>query len=629
MFPCFRVFVFLCARFVPQKILNFLLGVYTNIYNKLKYRIAQMKQLSIRRRKEDIEKKIVLGVFKKRRFPRFAQLVYLPRFLSKKEAAVLFIFGGLMFFGFFGIVISSYLNNTKIIPAAGGEYIEGVVGYPRFINPLYSQSNEVDRDLTVLVYSGLAGRNTRGASALDLAKEYKLSDDEKTYTFILRNDVKWSDGKPFTADDVVFTIETIKNDKYLSPLRTAWLNIGIKKIDDSAVQFQLDKPYAPFLTLASAGILPKHIWEKVPVASINLADANTKPVGTGPYVFKSFVKDKAGVIKSYTLDRNENYYGAKPNIKRVTLKFYPDYISAANALDNRQIDGLAFVPAEARSVLKLRSRLESYDIALPQFNAVFFNSRENEILKDKAVRKALALAIDRKRIIGEALDGDGVLIEGPILPGYPGYNDKLGRLYTDKEAAQKLLVDAGWVLKDGNNIRTNKKNAQLKIELTTIDKEQNIKAANIIKENWESAGVTVNLKVVAAGNVSKEVIDVRKYQAFLFGEMYGPELDPYSYWHTSALRYPGLNLAQYSNSKIDTLLEAARQTSDKVVRQKKYEEFQSLLMEDFPTIFLWQPKYTYLIDKKVRGLEISTLLTPLDRWRSIMAGYINTKRALK
>lgn len=614
---------------MPQKILNFLLGVYTDIYNRLKYKIVRLRQLSLRRRKEDIEKKIVLGILKKRRFPRFAQLAYLPRFLSKKETAALLIFGGLALFGLFGVIASFYLNNTKIVPAAGGEYIEGIVGYPRFINSLYSQSNEADRDLASLVYSGLMGRNTRGAPILDLAKEYKLSDDEKIYTFYLRNDVEWSDGKPFSADDVVFTIEAIKNDKYQSPQRPAWVNIGIKKIDDLTVQFQLEKPYAPFLALASAGILPKHIWEKVPVASINLADANTKPVGTGPYVFRSFVKDKAGVIKLYILDRNENYYGVKSNIKRITLKFYPDYISAANALDNHQIDGLAFVPAEARSVLKLKSRMESYDIVLPQFNAVFFNDKENAALKDKAVRRALALAVDRKKIIEEAALGDGILIDGPILPGYLGYNDRLGRLYMDKDAAQKLLADAGWVLKDAAKVRTNKKKAELRIELTTIDKEQNIKAANIIKENWESVGAAVDLKVVAAGNVNKEVLDIRKYQALLFGEMYGPELDPYSYWHTSALRYPGLNLAQYSNTKIDALLETARQTSDKVVRQKKYEEFQSLLMEDFPTIFLWQPKYAYLIDTRIKGIEISALYTPSDRWKNIMAGYINTKRSLK
>lgn len=580
-------------------------------------------------RKADIEKKAVLGVFKKKRFPRLAQLRYLPVFLSKKEKSIFISFLGLALVGVLGIVILLYLNNTKIIPSSGGEYAEGIIGYPRFINPLYSQANEVDRDLSILLYSGLAARNARGAVVLDLAREYKLSEDEKTYIFILRNDVKWSDGKPFTADDVLFTINAIKNEKYKSPLRSTWADIGVKKIDDYTVQFQLVRPYASFLSILNLGILPEHIWKNVPVANIYAADANTKPVGTGPYIFKSFVKDRVGVIKSYSLERNENYYGIKSNIKRIVLKFYPDYISAAAALDSHQIDGLAFVPAEARSVLKLKSRFSSHDIVLPQFNAIFFNASKNAILKDKAVRLALALAINRKKIIDDALSGDGVLINGPVLPGYPGYDDKIESAYYDKEAAQKLLVDAGWVLKDGSNVRVNKKKTELKIILTTMEKDQDIKAAKIIKESWESAGAAVELNIVAAAGIFKEVVDPREYQALLFGEMYGPDLDLYSYWHTSALRYPGLNLAQYSNPKVDMLLESARQTSDKVVRQKKYGEFQALLLEDYPAIFLWQPKHTYLIDKKIQGVEISALLTPSDRWKNIMAGYINTTRTLK
>lgn len=608
-----------------QKIINFLLG----FYNRLEYRLQEFKKFSLRARKGNIEKKIILGVFKKKHFPRLAQFRHVFRFLSKKEKFFLLFFGCLALASLAGLAILFYFNNTKIISAAGGEYAEGIVGYPRFINPLYSQSNEVDKDLVSLVYSGLTSRNARGAAALDLAEEYKLSDDEKNYIFVLRDSVLWSDGRPLTSDDVVFTINTIKNEKYQSPLRATWQDIGVKKIDDRTVQFQLAKPYASFLSLTTIGILPKHIWEGVPAASIYLADANTKPVGSGPYKFQSFVKDKAGVIKSYSLQRNENYYGERPNINSIILKFYPEYVSAANALDNHQIDGLAFVPAEVRGVLKLASRFNSYDIVLPQFNAIFFNGKENEAVKDVAVRKALALAIDRKRILKEALFDDGTLIEGPILPGYLGYNEKIGQIYYDKEAARKLLADAGWTLKDANRIRTNKKNAQLKIELATIDKEQNIRAANIIKENWEDAGVAVELKMISVANISQEIINDRKYQALFFGEMYGPDLDPYSYWHSSALKYPGLNLAQYSNQKIDMLLEVARQTADKVVRQKKYEEFQTLLLENFPAIFLWQPKYAYLIDKKIRGVEISSLLTPSDRWHNILAGYINTKRSLK
>lgn len=612
---------------MPQKILNFLL----KIYRRIEYRIERFRRLSQKMKRERNEKRIVLGVLKKKPFPLFSQFKYLPHFLSKKEKAALIIFSAMGLISLLGLGSKIYFDNTKLTPDEGGEYSEGIIDYPRFINPLYSQNNPVDKDLVSLVYSGLTTWNTRGSIVLDLAKEYSVSEDEKTYTYILREDALWHDGKPVTADDVIFTISAIKNNKYNSPLLNTWGEIEVKKVNDFTVQFQLKKPYAMFPSLLTAGILPKHIWERVPVASISLAEANTKPVGSGPYKFKSFTKDKMGVIKSYTLEKNKDYYGQKPHIETINLKFYPDYVSAVNALDNNQIDGLAFVPVEAKNSLKIKNRFEAYDLTLPQFNAIFFNSKNNAILKSKEVRQALAMAIDKKKIASDALDDYVNLIEGPILPDFPGYTDanESGKLYYDKDGAVKILVDAGWVLKDGNKFRVNKKNEHLKISLTTIEKDQNIRAAKIVQEKWEEIGVEVELKIVGAGNIAKDVIDARNYQTLLYGEMYGPDLDPYQYWHTTGIKFPGLNLAQYSNTKTDKVLEEARQTSDKVIRQKKYQDFQSLLLEDFPAIFLWQPKYTYFIDKKIKGVEISTLLTPSERFKYIISGYINTKRSFK
>lgn len=582
----------------------------------------------LRNRRANIEKKIILNLAGKRQIPRLSQLRYIFRFLSKKERSALFVFLGLTIISFLGLFSILYINNTKIVAARGGEYIEGVVGYTRFINPLYSQGSEVDKDLVKLIYSGLTKQNTKGNVVLDLAEEYKLSDDEKTYTFTIRKNIKWHDGKNLSVDDIVFTINAIKDKNYSSPLLVSWKDISAQKIDDYTVQFKLQKPFGSFLSLLTVGIMPKHIWEKVPVANINLAEANNKPVGTGPYRFKSFTKDRVGAIKSYQLEVYKDFYGTKPSIERIGLKFYPDYVSAISALDNRQIDGLAFIPAEMLSMLKLKSRLETYDIGLPQYNALFINESRNTILKDKAIRQALALAIDRKKIIKDALSGGGMVIDGPILPNYLGYSDNISRISYDPKAAEAALVKTGWVLKDGKKYRV-KGSKKFKIILTTIEKSQNVKAAGIIKENWEKIGIEVELKIVSAANISNDVIDKRRYEVLLFGEMYGPDLDPYQYWHSSAVRYPGLNLAMYSNRKANVLLEAARQTADKIIKAKKYAEFQSLVIEDFPAIFLWQPRYTYFIDKKIKGIKVSDLLTPTERLEHIMEGYTKMRRALR
>jgi peptide/nickel transport system substrate-binding protein len=266
---------------------------------------------------------------------------------------------------------------------------------------------------------------------------------------------------------------------------------------------------------------------------------------------------------------------------------------------------------------------------LPQYNAVFFNGNQNSLLKDKSVRRALTMGIDRRKIIKEALDGDGEIIDGPMLPGFLGDNTAGAVNLYDKTAAQKILADAGWILKDGEKYRVNKKKEKMKIALTTLDKGQNVKAAGIIKNNWEEMGVEVELKVISASSIIKDYIYNRKFEALLFGEMYGADLDPYDYWHSSAAKYPGLNLAQYSNTKADALLQGARKSSDKVVRQKKYQELQAILAEDFPAIFLWQPKYAYFVEKKVKGLQIARIVAPSDRFYHLASAYISTRRTLK
>lgn len=609
---------------MPHKIYK----LFLKLFEEAKSNIERFKKLALRNRRANIEKKIILNLFKKRQFPRLSQFKYIFRFLTKVERNALIVFIAFTFIAFIGLSSIIYNNATMLVASRGGEYIEGIVGYPRFANPLYSKNNDVDEDLTALFYSGLTKRNLRGAIVMDLAEDYKVSEDEKNYTFSLKKDVYWHDGKKFNADDVVFTINAIKEKNYNSPLLTSWEGVDVERIDEYTVKFQLKKPYGAFLTLTTVGIMPKHVWEKVPIANINLAEANNKPIGTGPYKFKSFTKDKVGVIKEYELEQFKDFYDKRPAISKLVLKFYPDYISAINALDNRQIDGLAFAGAEVVKNLRLKSRIKQHDILLPQFNAIFLNSKKNSVLESKSIRRALAEAIDREKILEDAIEGEGFLIDGPILAGYLGYDDKISKTVYDKSGAEKLLAESGWVLKDGNKIRE-KSGKNLKITLTTIEKGQNIKAAGIIKENWESIGVQVELKIISAANMTEDILRTRNYEALLFGAMYGPDLDPYSYWHSSARTYPGLNLAGYSNREVDSLLEQARKSSDKVVKQKKYQEVQSLLIEDFPTIFLWQPKYSYLIDKKVKGVQFTALITPSDRFNNIIQGYINTKRALR
>ena len=242
------------------------------------------------------------------------------------------------------------------MPSYGGDYSEAIIGSPQFINPILISTNDADRDLSALVYSGLTKYDDNGNITPDLAESYEVSADGLAYTFRLRKDIRWHDGEKFTADDVIFTVSAILNSEYGSPLRLNWQGISVEKQDDSAVVFKLSKPHFQFIEKTAIGILPRHIWEAIDPKNINLADANLKPIGTGPFIFSKFTKDKLGNIISYALNANENFYNGKPYLASVSLYFYEDEEKALNAYKNGDIMGLSYVAPKNKNQAEKYSR---------------------------------------------------------------------------------------------------------------------------------------------------------------------------------------------------------------------------------------------------------------------------------
>jgi len=201
----------------------------------------------------------------------------------------------------------------------------------------------VDLDLCSLVYAGLLKFNNNQELAADLAENWQKSADEKEFLFSLKKNLFWSDGVPFNADDVLFTMEAIGDPLYASPLASAFAGVKTERVDDYQVKFILEQPFSPFLENLTVGILPAHLWQEVEPANIKLAVFNLKPLGLGPYQFKSLTKDEKGSIKSYTLERNKNYHLSKPWIDKIIFKFYPDSDTAIAALKNKNIDGLSYM----------------------------------------------------------------------------------------------------------------------------------------------------------------------------------------------------------------------------------------------------------------------------------------------
>jgi len=574
----------------------------------------------------DFDKKLVFSLSKSR-IPSREQLKYFSKFLERRErwvlAGLIFIFcASLIFLG--GRI---YFVKTESVPDFGGEYVEGMVGSPQYVNPILSQTNDVDADLVRLIFSGLFKYNEKNELVPDMVSDFSVSDDKKEFTFVLKDNMRWHDGEKVTANDVLFTMASIQDPSYRSPLYSNFKGVRVEKIDEKTIRFKLEEPYAPFLGLLTFGILPEHLWYNIQAHSANLADYNIKPIGSGPFKFKSLTKDKNGNIKVYTLVRNEDYYSKKPFLEKLIFKFYPDFQSAVEALKNKNVEGLAFLPEEFRDSLKSK-RYQKYSLILPQYIAIFLNQKNNDNLKDVLVRKALAIGINKEKIINEALNREGEIIFGPILPGYFGYSEDFKKNIFNFEEAADALEKAGFKLEENNKFRK-KNDKTLKIVLTTAERKDFTRVAQIIKNNWEELGIEVELREISANQIQREIIRGRDYEALLFGTIIGFDPDPFPFWHSSQAEAPGLNLSLYANRKADKLLEEARQIDNPEERAKKYLEFQNILTEDIPAIFLYNPYYSYFVDKDIKGIEISRIITPSGRFSDIENWYKKTKRVWK
>lgn len=572
---------------------------------------------------------LVFATAAKRKIPTWAQLQYLPRLWTTREKTIANVALGVFILAFAITAIHFLWRNTESVANYGGTYTEGLVGSPLYINPILAASNDVDQDIARLVYSPLFTYDTSGTLVGDLATNYTVSEDQKTYTIFLRPDIKFHDGQPLTSDDVLFTIASIQNPEFKSPLRGSLAGVVATKIDDTSFSLTLTEPFAPFLTSLTFGIMPQHLWSDIQPATLPLTELNLTPVGTGPFLFDKLIKDKAGNVKQIELIRNEEYYQSKAYMERIRFIFYPDQSSAVAALEDKHVDGLAFIPRDSKEeISKKNKRIQFHSMRLPQYTAVFFNTKKTVMLKDQAVRAALVWGVDKDRIIREVLGGDGEAMYSPILPGVLGYNPEVDKKGFDLEKGKQLLADAGWNVPEGEEFR--KKGDQvLEFTISTVDLPEYQQTLGILQEDWKAMGVKVNVDTYAAEDIQSKIITPREYEALLFGEIVGTDPDPYPFWHSSQTKSPGLNLAIFYDKDVDSLLADARKTNDPEDRRLKYLNFQNILAEKVPAIFLYNPRYTYGIDKRLQGVEDLYITVPSDRFRDVSLWHTETRRRWK
>jgi len=469
--------------------------------------------------------------------------------------------------------------------------------------------------------------NHQGELVGDLAESYEISEDQLNYTFHLRKEIKWHDGERLTADDIIFTVQTIQNPDFNSPLRINWKGVRVEKVDDYTVKFILKSAYSPFLNNLTFGILPKHLWEFIGAGNFPLAQYNIKPIGSGPFKFQSFIKNKEGKVDSIKLEANNDYYFKKPYLQNVTFKFYSAEEDALSAFNRKEVMGINYLSPKNREKIAVLDAADIYHLHLPRYFAVFFNQTESKALSDKTVRLALSHAVDKNELIDRVLSGEGKAVDTPIPPSLLGYNPNTKIYDFASEHANNILEAAEWK-KNEDGVRE-KNEIKLELTLITVEWPELAETAEILKEQWEKIGAKVEVKILKAGEIQQDYIRPREYEALLFGEVLNYDPDPFAFWHSSQKRDPGLNLSLYDNSEVDTLLEEARKTADQNARIEKYQKFQELLVDDIPAIFLYSPHYLYVHNKSVRGAEFQNIVIPSNRFGGIENWYVEAKRIWK
>lgn len=531
-----------------------------------------------------------------------------------------------------GISLLFQVNKSFMVevPDYGGSLSEGVIGSPRFVNPVLAIS-DTDRDLSALIYSGLIKVENDGTILPDLAESYSISPDGRVYTFVLKDNIYFQDGSRVTADDVLYTIQMAQNTDLKSPRLANWTGVTATKIDSKTISFALKQPYSPFIQNFTLGILPKHIWQTATAEEFSFSQFNIKAVGSGPYKISSITYASSGVPSEYHLTAFDKYALGRPYITDISIKSYQDDASLVSAYKNGDIESLYGISPK---------ELPSLDVAsdniilspLPRVFGVFFNQNIQPIFVNKEVRQALDMATDKQAIVNSILGGYGQPIDSAEPPTNLAQTNADSFSESNLTKAKAILTKAGWVQNaDGIFQKTDaKKNVTtLAFSISTGDAPELKDTAYLLQSQWRALGADVNVKIFQVSDLNQNIIRTRKYDALLFGEVVGRDLDLYPFWDSSQRVDPGLNIALYANVKADKDLEGIRMTTDPVAQKKYFDDFNLQIAADVPAVFTYSPYFIYIVPKKVQNVTTGVLTDPSERFTDIYKWYIETNNVWK
>jgi peptide/nickel transport system substrate-binding protein len=475
---------------------------------------------------------------------------------------------------------------------SGGTLIYGSLWEPSALNPIVAP-DVVTKWILETIFDGVIAINEKMEIIPELATSWDISPDGKVYTFKLRSDVKWHDGKELTAQDVKFTYDTIidpNQPKTIAKSDYALVD-KIEAVDPQTVRFVLKSANASFLSKLAVGIAPKHLLQGQEIAT---AAFNRKPVGTGPFKVEEWAAGQKVVLAA-----NPNYFRGRPKLDRLIWQITPDSNVLTLQMLNGEVDCGQIINPKDLPKFKEKSNLRVYE-SIGANTYVGFNN-EKEPFNDKRVRQALNYGLDKKAIIEKIVEGQGIQSTGEILANTWAYNPNVNKYDYDLAKAKALLDDAGWKV-GASGIREKSGKPFKFVLLSNTGDKLREEIALFMRQQWKELGVDVEPQFLELNTFINERVLKSNFEAIFLSSSVNVDPDFLSRRWSSAALTTGHNFLRWSNPKVDELLAQGIAVTAQADRKKIYDEIQRIIADESPTVPIYYPKTLWAFKITIKGV---------------------------
>ncbi|MCA9927231.1 MAG: peptide ABC transporter substrate-binding protein [Anaerolineales bacterium] len=511
---------------------------------------------------------------------------------------------------------------TATVPVPGGNFVEGIVGAPRMLNPLLSDIIPVEQELVDLIFDGLTDYDDSGRLVPALAERWSVAEDGRSIQFVLREGVTWHDGEPVTAADVAFTYGLMQDDAFPGTvaLHDLWQSVTIRVVDERTVEFILSAPYSPFMEATTRGILPAHLLQGETAVSLQDHPFNLFPIGTGPFMVDSTQNwQESGRL---VLTPNPDDWPLGTQLDHLEFRFFSSETAVIDAFTNGEIQAINRLTAVDLPKVADLPDARLFTTLEDRQTMLLFNQRaaEENKLQTVSMRQALAYGLDRQALIDTVLSGQGVLREGPYLPGTWAYTPHTFTIYENEPVSATVkLEENGWLVPEGQIMRW-REGEPLSIRLVALESKQALVTA--VVDQWATLGIDVQLNSLRTLADLQEVLAEGSFDVALVDVTPSRDPDLYDFWSQEAI-VRGQNYGGWNNRRASIALESGRQLWRVEERRPFYDTFLRLYDAELPALTLYQHVTTYVVNSDVNHVDIGLIQRPRDRYATFNEWFLH------